>query len=74
MPSLPSGFVYNYSTTTQGMGTTTVSTTETTELEFSFSRPIHSSSRVNLTPWSHCPRISRRVILHTADLAIYEGL
>ena len=36
MLSLPSGFIYNYSTTTQGMGTTTVSTTETTGIGIQF--------------------------------------
>jgi len=36
MLSLPSGFIYNYSTTAQGMGATTVSTTETTGIGIQF--------------------------------------
>ena len=36
MLSLPSGFIYNYSTTAQGMGATTVSTTEMTGIGIQF--------------------------------------
>jgi hypothetical protein len=36
MLSLPSGFIYNYSTTTQGMTTTSVSATETTGIGIQF--------------------------------------
>jgi hypothetical protein len=36
MLSLPSGFIYNYSTNTQGMGTTMVSTTEMTGIGIQF--------------------------------------
>jgi len=36
MLSLPSGFIYNYSTTAQGMGATTVSTTGTTGIGIQF--------------------------------------
>jgi hypothetical protein len=36
MLSLPSGFIYNYSTTAQGMGATTISTTETTGIGIQF--------------------------------------
>ena len=36
MLSLPSGFIYNFSTTAEGMGTTTVSTTEPTGIGIQF--------------------------------------
>ena len=36
MLSLPSGFIYNFSSTAQGMGTTTVSTTESTGIGIEF--------------------------------------